>query len=425
MTPDCSPCGYVVEMVRSCFVSRWRLFKDRPDLTTAGRFFRVPDNTPALPLFHYYFSRDYVSDFYEEPVELGETGVRRKYDKGVPPPGWNPPVVVGEPECIRTGETMLPPLASPEMPTHWDIETADRELVIGDVLPWFQEVCHPDPRSGLETLQQYLQQTIEPASAFAGMIGVICKIYDKDPTARDSLKLRLGEWLSESQVDPNDTELPGSAIVIGKHATICCVSGTTNPGQWIIQIHGTPGPMIVRTNYRTFPFWEVCGSLIFDRLKRTGDDGKKPILIAGHSLGGAAAAICAAKLLVENQQRDVRLLTYGSPKQGDRLLRVWLSDTPQLHMVNPADPVPYTPLDITYQDVFGPIAVPARWFQWCEYVPLPPTMWVDPSRNLIPVNPNNIPRAAIARYAVNVLTGEDPNPGIPHYATTYREVLQG
>jgi len=374
---------------------------------------------------HYYWSRDWVSDNMDEPAELGETGCRRDYDKGVPPPNWMAPVVIGEPECIFAGETMLPPLAPPEIPAHFDLEEVDKALVVGDVLPFFQEPCHPSPRSGLETLRNYLMSTIEPAHMVASMIGIICRIYVNDPDARTAMKHALGEWLFESQVDPDDTILPGSAIVIGKYATLVAISGTTNVTQWVVQITQSPGPMLARDNYRTFAMWEAAGTRVFSRLKATGDDGKKPILLAGHSLGGATAAIVAAKLLAENARRDVRLLTYGSPKQGNLVLKNWLGDIPQLHMVNPSDPVPFTPVDANYRTLGIPNPPLAPWFEWDQYVSLSPTMWVDGSRNLIPINPNLIPRRIVADYVIAALTNTSFDPGEPHYSTTYRDILGG
>lgn len=101
-------CGYAVEWSRSCFTSSWRLFRNRPDVLTSGRFFFAPDDTPFYPGAHLFFSRDWVSDEIGEDW-LGEVkGASRRYSKGslgLPHP---PPILVGERRCIAEGDTFPP-----------------------------------------------------------------------------------------------------------------------------------------------------------------------------------------------------------------------------------------------------------------------------------------------------------------------------
>lgn len=107
-TPECFPCGFAVEWVRSCFESEWRLFFNRLDVKTRGRFYFVPEGTPFYPGQHYLESRDWTSD-EREGFTLGEVeGARRKYSKGslgLP----HPPIrLLGSEGCLRSGESYPP-----------------------------------------------------------------------------------------------------------------------------------------------------------------------------------------------------------------------------------------------------------------------------------------------------------------------------
>ena len=73
-------------MVRSCFSSSWRLFRDS-DQETPGRYVFAPEGTPCYPGAHNLWSRDWVSDEMEG-AELGEVAdAQRLYSLGASP-GW-------------------------------------------------------------------------------------------------------------------------------------------------------------------------------------------------------------------------------------------------------------------------------------------------------------------------------------------------
>ena len=85
------------------------------------------------------------------------------------------------------------------------------------------------------------------------------------------------------------------------------------------------------------------------RVLLTALDRRLPILVTGHSLGGAMATLVAHRLLVEGF--PVRAVyTYGSPRPGDRSFR----DAYRVHnyrFVNNNDLVPHLPLRWCYHHV--------------------------------------------------------------------------
>ena len=73
-----------------------------------------------------------------------------------------------------------------------------------------------------------------------------------------------------------------------------------------------------------------------------GLDPKRKLVIAGHSLGGATATLIA-DLLWESGNKNIALVTAGSPRPGGRRLRQRVKDLEHLRFVHGNDIVPGTP----------------------------------------------------------------------------------
>ena len=71
-------------------------------------------------------------------------------------------------------------------------------------------------------------------------------------------------------------------------------------------------------------------------------DPKRKLVIAGHSLGGATATLIA-DLLWQSGNKNISLVTAGSPRPGGRRLRRRLKDIEHLRFVHGNDIVPRTP----------------------------------------------------------------------------------
>lgn len=101
----------VVEFLRPCHRGTWRLFRDRPDVLTKGRFYFVPDDTPHYPGPHNLWSPTWTrnNDWPELPPPLGPD-----HEKATP---WTagmfgttlpPAASIGSPGCIGGGEVYPP-----------------------------------------------------------------------------------------------------------------------------------------------------------------------------------------------------------------------------------------------------------------------------------------------------------------------------
>ena len=95
-----------------------------------------------------------------------------------------------------------------------------------------------------------------------------------------------------------------------------------------------------------------------------GLNPERKLVIAGHSLGGATGT-CIADLLWESGNKNVALVTAGSPRPGGRRLKRRLKDIEHLRFVHGNDIVPGTPPRLagfvhTHPRIYLPDAVETR-----------------------------------------------------------------
>ncbi|WP_204138415.1 lipase family protein [Halomicronema sp. CCY15110] len=99
-----------------------------------------------------------------------------------------------------------------------------------------------------------------------------------------------------------------------------------------------------------FGFYSLYFKQLADTVREAvqGLDPTKPLVISGHSLGGALANLAAMDLAIQipEWQPNLRLYTYGTPRVGDRPFVETHSRMVPNHyrVINLADMVPMTPL---------------------------------------------------------------------------------
>ena len=120
--------------------------------------------------------------------------------------------------------------------------------------------------------------------------------------------------------------------------TVLAVEGTNETTDWI-------------TNLKFLIKRDDCHRGFKNNANRTlaelvvayeGLDPKRKLVIAGHSLGGATATLIA-DLLWDSGNKNVALVTAGSPRPGGRRLRQRVKDLEHLRFVHGDDIVPGTP----------------------------------------------------------------------------------
>ena len=142
--------------------------------------------------------------------------------------------------------------------------------------------------------------------------------------------------------------------------TILAVEGTKEKTDWI-------------TNLKFLIKRDDCHRGFKNNANRTlaelvvayeGLNPERKLVIAGHSLGGATAT-CIADLLWESGNKNVAIVTAGSPRPGGRRLRRRLKDIEHLRFVHGNDIVPGTPPWLagfvhTHPRIYLPDAVDTR-----------------------------------------------------------------
>ena len=120
--------------------------------------------------------------------------------------------------------------------------------------------------------------------------------------------------------------------------TILAVEGTKETTDWITNLK-----FLIRRDDCHRGFKNNCNrtlaKLVVDYV---GLDPKRKLIITGHSLGGATATLIA-DLLWESGNKNIALVTAGSPRPGGRRLRKRLKDLEHLRFVHGDDIVPGTP----------------------------------------------------------------------------------
>ena len=159
-------------------------------------------------------------------------------------------------------------------------------------------------------------------------------------------------------VYPNEKDYLVSRKIDGY--TILAVEGTNETTDWI-------------TNLKFLIKRDDCHRGFKNNANRTlaelvvayeGLDPKRTLVIAGHSLGGATATLIA-DLLWESGNKNIALVTAGSPRPGGRRLKRRLKDLEHHRFVHGNDIVPNTPPWLagfvhTHPRIYLPDAVETR-----------------------------------------------------------------
>jgi len=176
------------------------------------------------------------------------------------------------------------------------------------------------------------------------------------------------------------TQIPGGGKVARGFCDIYDTFGTMTPGQQ----HSTPAPA-------TFAA-DVARAATEDPPAEV-DPGGLPIVVTGHSLGGALATLLVADLTA-NTPLKPQAWTFASPNVGDASFaaRYGALSTVSWRIYNQVDVVPYFPVDVfdNYQPVTAGYAInslgKAKWSLSCAHaldtymhVLSPATVPLDPA----------------------------------------------
>ena len=159
-------------------------------------------------------------------------------------------------------------------------------------------------------------------------------------------------------VYPNEKDYLVSRKIEGH--TILAVEGTNETTDWITNLK-----FLIKRDDCHRGFKNNCNRTLAELVVAyEGLDPKRKLVIAGHSLGGATATLIA-DLLWESGNKNIALVTAGSPRPGGRRLRRRIKDLDLLRFVLGNDIVPGTPPWLagyvhTHPRIYLPDAVETR-----------------------------------------------------------------
>lgn len=158
--------------------------------------------------------------------------------------------------------------------------------------------------------------------------------------------------------------------IAARKGNVGCVwkTGTISNDQLLLQGGQLMvGPVSVGA-FSTAPIWDASAEGIRQAFNAISPNAIDRLILCGHSLGGAAACVYAARAIGFNPDRELQLLTFGMPKPGDARLARILRPLIQCHVRTFWDPIPHTApsendIPLPIQVLIGP-AIVRRLGQW-------------------------------------------------------------
>lgn len=324
------------------------MFRNGP--ATPGRFVFAPPGALHYRGFSNLWSRDWVSDEIDpENLGYGETLGNRQYANGEAFGPYPPFAVVGASAEISGGAS-YPLAVVREQVGGWDTRcwfTVEQQAELGDTVEMDVRNCHRQK----------------------SLAAVMIEMYADDTTAAENtFNAAFPGYLLTTR--PNTNELtPGSLIAVRAEMTVVVIPGTTNFWQWASQGAWGIAGMSNFAYYSTLQTWFDAAIVLLRRIENAGADPEKPIVLCGHSYGGAVACILAAMFRFAQPEREIGVLTFGCPKPGDARLCALVNRCTSVHLVNKDDPVCYLPPSGSELDLVAwaiPAPYFARWRSWAR-----------------------------------------------------------
>lgn len=333
--PPISPCSRVVDMVRSCFEGKWRFFANRPDLLTAGYHFFVSADTPAINGLHPFGSGVWTKDG-----------------------GRYPDFPVGQ--VMSEGQTWYPGEAPAPLPPDNQVgataQFSERVLYPPSPVPrlrhGFDERCYVVRHPGVDIdLIPSLRPDIFDCCWQRVLARLLELLHDATPASVTKFTdIASAIWGPEFTVKvramPFDGPLRYGLILHPKFQIVLLPGTKTFDALWQELRNGISRPAHRDGLFYSDKDWCTQSRLLTTRLQQEGWLPDVPQTLVGHSRGAVHAAMIAVRAKMVDNLRDIHLLTFASPKPGDKQIVWHVNRLKANHVVNEEDIVPNLPPEI-------------------------------------------------------------------------------
>jgi predicted lipase len=202
---------------------------------------------------------------------------------------------------------------------------------------------------GLEPVQERIQFEV-PLSKLMENSGNLSDLQKRVDRTRDAIEQQVEQMVQISQAIP---VYYGFLLTSGDFHLLV-FRGTQRKFEYISDVLALPRVYINPLTEETLGqvhlgFYSLYSKQLADAVREAvqGLDPAKPLVIAGHSLGGAMANLAAIDLAIHRPELkpNLHVYTYGTPRLGDRAFAEAHSQLVPNHyrVVNLADIVPMTP----------------------------------------------------------------------------------
>lgn len=390
----------VVEWGRSAYSSNWHLFHDSPSTKTAGRYYFSRPGTPHAPGPHFLGSRNWNDANHPHVQGRGESlTAKHEWDAGYEPPLLPFNRGVGPKDCLKVGSSIT------------------QALLPGEIVDGFAKLCFAPCGEREEPMQNGFDFDRCQVQKFYAK--VIERMYGDDGATVGAMFFQLlGPDVTVKFYEAVGL-MPAVTTVISPTLTIIVMDGTRTFQQLAVQgLTSLQSPTPVG-GFGTVPLWHQASQWAHTKSSNDGQVPGSPVMIVGHSYGGAAALVLAARYRFWNPARKIRFLTFGCPKPGDQALANLIATCEGMNLANDNDLIPVFPPDFTTLfPVMLALGAPALavWKNWIRPVN---QVKLDANGNL---DPNNLPQTdfdTLEAIAIRVLANLDLNPIVGHPIEEY------
>src|SRR5712664_638455 len=410
LMPPVSPCGRVVDFVRSCSKGFWRFFPNRPDLLTEGFLYYAKHDTPSIQSPHSFGSASWNKDGMVYPVyptgQLHQAGT--SWWDGRAPEPLPPDQQIFSDQAF--GEDLTYPQGTP-VETRYGFDKRCFLIEAGGVVVDLDPIFLPD-------IVDCCWQRV-----LAAMLRALAS-EDPGAVAQFTLAARL-LWGPNAVIDvqPLDTNVNRFALVQLPNFQVLFRVGTQVWQELVQQIWHGFGPPTQFGDLRTERVWSDEATAMASALNALGWNPDLPATFVGHSKGAATLWILARRMTDERPIRRVEILTFGCPKVGDPATARQANIRNSRHVKHSQDPVPLIPANLDVMLILFPLLPLADLIGLAQWTAFPVYQQTGAPGNNVLVNGEDLPWQFYAAQINTLLQGQTPPLIEQHFLTSYVAAL--
>lgn len=329
MMPQVSPCGRVVDFLRSCARGYWRFYPDRPDLLTPGYHYFSPEGTHTINAPHSFGSAVWLKDGMTYP----------EYPTG---------------QLMRAGTQWYNGQAPAPLPPDQQIFddgafSEDLTFPPAERVPFangFDERCFVVHHPGVDIdVDPFLKPDITDCCWQRVLARLLELLVGENPGDLATFHAAVAlMWPGFTvQIFFAASPVDRFAWINGPDWQLVLRLGTQSWAEIFSQVFSTIQPPRNFGAFSTSAEWFALSTEQATALEVFGWDPDKPVIFAGHSRGGVVQWILARRMMEANPARSIECLTFGVPKPGDVRLVELGGITRARHVIHRQDVIPLLP----------------------------------------------------------------------------------